>query len=163
MLKPLDLTVLAYLRTELRGSSWTQAQVAAGLGISQSSVHRALQQLDASALLGEDDRPLRDLLVVAVRHVYPPVLGAPTRGLVTGWSHPSIAEHIHAPTALVWPTDDGETHGLSLAPLHPSVPGTSRRSPPFHEFMALLDVFRVGKVRERTHALQCVNTLLEIA
>lgn len=163
MLKPIDLTVLAYVRSECRESSWTQVQVASGLGIAQSSVHRALQQLDASALMTNDVRPFRDLVVHAVRHVYPPVLGAPVRGIPTAWAHPSIAQDIHAAQALVWPSDQGRSYGPSLEPLHRCVPVAALGRPAFHELMALIDVFRVGRVRERALATRRLDELLELA
>jgi len=163
MLKPIDLTVLAYLRSVHREFPWTQAQIAGGLGVSQSSVHRALHQLEASALLGRDDRPFRDLVVYAVRHVYPVAVGASARGVATGWAHPSIAAHIHVAEALVWPSDAGDAHGPSVEPLHPCVPAAARRSVRFYEVMALIDVFRLGRARERALATRRLDEILEIA
>jgi hypothetical protein len=162
MLKPIDLTVLAYLRSVHRDAPWTQVQIASGLGISQSSVHRALHQLEASALLGQDDRPFRDVVVYAVRHVYPTVIGASARGIPTAWAHPSIAEHIHASGGPVWPTDEGDAQGPSVEPLHPCVPAAARGRPAFHELMALVDVLRVGRVRERVLATRRLDEVLEI-
>ena len=163
MLKPIDLTVLAYLRTELRESSYTQVEVAAGLGISQSSVHRALQQLEHSLLLSSDDRPFRDVLVYAVQRVYPASIGAPSRGVATAWAHPSITEHIHAADTLVWPTDEGDALGPSLEPLHPCVPAAARNFERFYEAMALIDVLRVGRVRERALAIRRLDEILEVS
>lgn len=162
MLKPIDLTVLAYLRSVHRDGAWTQVEVASALGIAQSSVHRALQQLEASELLTEDMRPFRNLIVHAVRYVYPPVLGAPARGIPTAWAHPSIAKDIHVAEGLVWPTDQGTSYGPSLEPLHLSVPGAALQRPSFYELMALIDVFRAGRVRERALATRRLDGLLEI-
>lgn len=161
MLRPIDLTVLAFLRSEYSDSSWTQMDVAVGLGIAQSSVHRALRQLEHSALL-QDVRPFRELLVHAVRHVYPPELGAPARGVLTAHAHPSIAAEIQAGSALVWPLDAGEDFGPSIEPLHACVPGAALRHPRFYELMAIVDVLRVGRVRERQVATRRLDELLEL-
>lgn len=162
MLRPLDLTVLAFLRSALRGRPWTQMDVAAGLGISQSSVHRALQQLEASRLLGDDDSRLRNLLVYAVAHVYPPKLGPPARGVPTAHSHPTLAATIRASDEMVWPHDGGDAMGVALDPLHPCVPAAALRAPAFHEFMALIDALRVGRARERALAAERLDAMLEL-
>jgi len=163
MLRPLDLTVLAFLRSVLRDRPWTQMDVAAGLGVSQSSVHRALQQLEASRLLGDDDRRLRDLLVHAVAHVYPPQLGPPARGVPTSHSHPTLAGTIRSSDAIVWPHDGGDSMGVALDPLHPCVPAAALRAPAFHELMALIDALRLGRARERALATQRLDDMLELS
>ena len=163
MLKPIDLTVLAFLRTELRDTTWTQMQVASGLQISQSAVHRALQQLKVSGLMGRHDRSFRDLLVHAVRHVYPPVLGAPTRGVPTAGGHPALTGYLPHTEALIWPRSAGDEHGTALAPLHPCVPAAAHHHPRFYELMALIDVLRVGRVRERATATWRLDAMLGLS
>lgn len=86
MLKPLDIVVLAELSLRAPGAPWTQATLATKLGLSQPSIHRSLAQLERSGLW---KGPLvqrsgfRDLVMHGIRYVYPPELGAPTRGLAT--------------------------------------------------------------------------------
>ena len=162
MLKPLDLTVLAFLRSELRDEAWTQQQVAHGLQIAQSSVHRALQQLKASDLLGKHDRAFREVLVHAVRHVYPPVLGAPTAGVLTSGGHRPLSSALPDADKLVWPHPEGPDHGTALVPLHPCVPGAALAHPRFHSLMALIDVLRVGRVRERATATWQLDAMLHL-
>lgn len=163
MLRPLDLTVLLFLRSALRDRPWTQTDVAVGLGIAQSSVHRALQQLEASRLRGAHDGPLRDLLVHAVSHVYPPVVGAPSRGVPTSHAHPSLARDLRASEGMVWPHDGGDAVGVALEPLHACVPSAALRAPAFHELMALVDALRVGRARERALATERLDIVLEVA
>lgn len=160
MLKPLDIAVLGWVRTVPGAMPWTQIEVASGLGVSQSSVHRAMRQLERSELLTKDPRPFRDLVVHAIRHVYPPSLGARARGLPTAWAHPVVAAHLQVSEALVWPYDEGGEVGPSLVPLHPCVPGAAERAPAFHELMAIIDVFRVGRVRDREVATERLEALL---
>jgi hypothetical protein len=163
MLKPVDLTVLAFLASADLGPRWTQAQVAAGLGISQSNVHRALSQLDRSGLLveGGPRRPaLQELIVHAVRYVYPAELGAPARGIATAHAGPTLAPKVRSDQPYVWPFDGGTDFGPSVEPLHPCVPAAAVRCAPFHELMALVDVMRVGRARERELALARLDALL---
>lgn len=163
MLKPLDLTVLSFLVAQDVGERWTQQSVASGLGIAQSSVHRALRQLDRSGLLVGDvpqHRALRELLVHAVRVVYPAELGPPVRGVPTAWSA-GVVDGVRAgEPAFVWPLDAASGFGTSVEPLHPCVPESAARNPSFHEWMALVDVLRVGRVRDRERAVARLDELL---
>lgn len=166
MLAPIDLTVLLYLVSADLGPRWTQVQVAGGLGIAQSNVHRALTQLGRSELLRgrePDRRALRDLLVFGVRYVYPAVLGPPARGLATAHAGPTLASKVRAPQDYVWPWDGAEGFGVAIAPLHPRVPAAAARCVAFYELMALVDVMRVGRVREREVAVQRMDELLDAA
>jgi hypothetical protein len=163
MLKPVDFTVLAWLASADLESRWTQAQVASGLGISQSNVHRALAQLDRSGLLfegGARRSALYELIVHAVRYVYPAELGPPTRGMATAHAGPTLASQVRSETPYVWAFDLGSDFGPSVAPLHPCVPAAAARCAPFYELMALIDVMRVGRVREREIALVRLDELL---
>jgi hypothetical protein len=163
MLKPVDLTVLAYLASADLGPRWTQAQLALGLGISQSNVHRALAQLDRSGLLvegGPRHAALHELIVHAVRYVYPAELGAPARGIATAHTGPTLASQVRSEQPYVWPLDGGSDFGPSVEPLHPCVPAAAAGCAPFYELMALVDVMRVGRAREREIALVRLDELL---
>lgn len=46
-------------------------------------------------------------------------------------------------------------------PLHPTVPRVALLDESFHELMALIDVFRVGRARERQLAERRLTTLLD--
>jgi hypothetical protein len=165
MLKPLDVAVLAWLIAEAPGGA-TQTRIAAGLGVAQSNVHRALAQLEASALVvaGKPQRgAFRELAVHALRYVYPPVLGAPSRGLPTAHSSPGLAPLLVAEQQLVWPLDGASSFGPALEPLHACVPGAAARSPAFYELMGVLDAPRVGRARERAAAERRLDALLGLA
>lgn len=162
MLKPIDLTVLAWLVVGL--PEWTQVSVAAALGVSQSNVHRALRQLVRSELVSEALQPrtraLRELLVHGARHVYPAQLGPPARGVPTAHSAPMLQGIVRSDSPLVWPCDRGSALGTSVSPLHDRVPLVALEHPAFHEIMALIDVLRVGRVREVTEAARRLDALL---
>jgi len=151
MLKPVDLAVLVFLASQDE-KHWTQAAVGDALGLSQSSVNRALSQLEASGLIfGWELRAssLYDLLVHGVRYVYPADFGAPCRGIVTAHSAPPLLGLVGGDHVLVWPSEDGDAFGVALSPLHPAVPGACLRWPGFYKHMVLVDALRVGRVRER--------------
>ncbi|MFH2006495.1 MAG: hypothetical protein ABI333_07920 [bacterium] len=62
----------------------------------------------------------------------------------------------------MWPSEDGDAHGPALIPLHPSVPIIALEDSAFHELLALVDTFRVGRTRERGRAEQRLVELLDL-
>lgn len=151
-LKPLDIVVLAELKLRTPEETRTQAALATKLGLSQPSVHRSLVQLARSGLWKglQVQRPaFRDLIVHGIRCVYPAELGAPTRGLVTAHAGAGLSDLLASPQVFVWPLEDADGFGPALGPRHPTVPGAALRDAAFHELMALIDVFRGGRARER--------------
>lgn len=156
-LRPLDLVVAFGALTLMEGQGWTQAALASRLGISQPAVHRALAQLRRSQLWSEGtSRPrhaaLLELVVHGARYVFPAQPGAPARGVVTAHAAPSLAVALRSSHAYVWPHEAGPHAGVTIEPLHACVPAAALRSPAFHELLALTDVFRVGRARERRAA-----------
>ncbi len=151
MLKPLDVVVLAKVLV-MPDEHWNQPLLARELGLPVTNVHRALKQLEQSGLLTEK-RPQRHaffgLVTHAIRYVYPPVLGQPSRGVPTG--HLLTTELVGS-QAYVWPDDSGRISGTALTPLHAAVPLAALRDPQFHNLMSLIDVFRIGRARELTLA-----------
>jgi hypothetical protein len=50
----------------------------------------------------------------------------------------------------VWPDADGDVRGVTLDPLHKTVPKAARKDPVLlHELLALVDALRDGRARER--------------
>lgn len=165
MLKAVDITVLCALLAWPAGGDFTQTGVAQMLGISQSNINRALQQLEQSGLWSDRTArrtAVKELLVHGVRYVYPPELGAPTRGLPTAHAGPATARQLLVEQPYVWPWDAGSAFGPALKPLHPCVPGAASAHPAFHELMAVVDVFRVGRARELRIAQGWLSEKLEI-
>lgn len=159
MLKPIDIAVLSVLLVESE-PDLTQTQLAEKLGVSQSNVHRALRQLERSGLI-RDRKPLRtaafELLVHAIKYVYPAHLGAPTRGIPTAHA---VLPGILAAQPYVWPSENGAGYGPALEPLHPSVLRAAQSDPRLYKLLALVDVFRVGRVRERALAEPALRDLI---
>lgn len=163
MLRPLDIVVLAWVATRAE-PTWSQTAMARELSVAQSNVHRALRSLGRSGLYGPrgaNRHGLRELIEHAVRFVYPPRLGPPARGVGTAHSGPATAGQLVGPSEYVWPHDAGSDFGTSLEPLHRCVPGAALADPKLYELLAIADVFRVGRVRERSLAAESLARLLE--
>jgi hypothetical protein len=52
----------------------------------------------------------------------------------------------------VWPDPEGKIKGRAVEPLHPGVPKAAQEDDEFYALLALIDVLRVGRAREREMA-----------
>lgn len=70
-----------------------------------------------------------------------------------------MAKHFHSEELFVWPDTPGEGRGQSIGPLYKTAVQASLLDNDLYEVLALVDVIRVNKVREKIFAL---NRLKEI-
>ena len=63
----------------------------------------------------------------------------------------------------VWPDANGKQRGIALKPIYHSVPKALRENPDqdFYELLAIVDVIRSGRARERNLAVQLLKERLE--
>ena len=157
-LKPQDVVVALKLvgHGKLRRPSF--AAIAAELKMSASEVHAAVKRCQAARLLGPHelgDRPnisaLEEFLLHGVKYAFPAERGQPTRGLLTGYAAPPLANLIASSGDLppVWPYAEGQSRGIAFEPLYPTVPAASLQDPFLYECLALVDALRDGRVREK--------------
>lgn len=74
--------------------------------------------------------------------------------MATAHSAPPLNETIKSEEAYVWPYGKGNLRGQAIEPLHPNVPEACLKDQKFYEFMALCDVLRVGRAREKNLAIE---------
>ena len=157
-LKAQDIVVAAKIAIAEDRGTLTFARLGAGLCMSASEVHAAVQRASLSNLLvreyGElsaNKSSLMELLVHGVRYVFPAVFGPVVRGVPTSISTAPLSEHFEqgALQPIVWPYNKGDVRGLSLCPLYPSVPSAALLDPKLHGVLALIDALRAGAARER--------------
>lgn len=128
-------------------------------GISKSEISNILRRSYKSGLAfkqrGTDKpavnkRALREFLAYGAKYVFPAEAGKITRGIPTSSNAPVMVEEILSlsDTPLVWPDPYGEVKGESLEPIYKTVPMAVKRDFVLYELLALLDVIRVGTVRE---------------
>ncbi|CAN5561617.1 hypothetical protein BH11ARM2_BH11ARM2_35690 [soil metagenome] len=163
MLAPSDVLVLFKIITK-RGHPWTQPELASELSISQSMVSRALKTAASLNLYHPSSklvnaRQLKDALVHGSRYFLTAKRGGEVRGMRTAWAAPPLLGELatNEPLPPVWPDAMGDTRGLLLEPLHPSVPKAARLDPQLYELLAILDVLRVGGARERRLAEKALH------
>jgi hypothetical protein len=159
-LKPQDLFVLMALLSRGEGN-FTYPELAAQTGLAISAVHSALKRAAVARLLMFQERQpvilkpqLKEFLLSGAKYAFPPILGALSRGVPTGYAAPPL-NTIIAPSVdpiPVWPSAKGTARGLSLAPLYPSVPEAALRDEKLYALLSLFDAIRSGQARERNAA-----------
>lgn len=135
------------------------AQVAADVSLSSSQVHQSLKRLGGSRLIdAESGRPLlravEEFLIHGVKYAFPARRGEATRGIPTAYAAAPLNLEIGESGELppVWPAAEGRVRGLTLEPLHKSVPRAALKDPQLYELLALIDALRGGRARERQTA-----------
>lgn len=169
-LKPQDLVLLLKLIANRRRGPFTFRQIAAELCWSSSTVHAAMGRLRLSRLVRDDQvdpsnvdlYATREFVLHGAKYCFPPSFGSVSRGVPTGYAAPPLRSHItqSSDNPPVWPTPDGVARGLTLIPLHPSVPDASRVDEQLYELLTLFDALRAGAARERELAAQLIQRRL---
>jgi hypothetical protein len=130
------------------------------LGLAQ--VHRSVQRLERAGLVLPGERrvnrqALLEFIEHGVRYAFPPQLGPEVRGVPTAGAAPGLAGKLPRGPAIVWPSAEGRVRGQSLAPLYDGVPGAALADASLHRLLALVDVLRIGQIRERRLAQQLLR------
>ena len=168
ILRPQDVVVLVKLLS-YQGRRPPMSEIGHDLSISPSQIHAALKRLALSKLVSsaaDSNRPLleavEEFLVHGVKYAFPARRGEVTRGVPTSCAAPPLSSEIEPGTELppVWPFAEGQHRGVTLEPLHKSVPAVALRDPDFYEIMALIDAIREGRARERKLAQDKLIDLL---
>lgn len=174
MLKSQDCIILVKLLAN-PGVDWSQRQLAAALCISLAEINSGIKRLGDAGLLRKDKEgqlfpnihAAQEFLVSSLKFFFPGKLGEYTRGIPTSVAAPIF----HGQIALgndpipVWPDAVGKEKGVSLPPIHPSVPKALREHPDqaFYEMLVLIDAIRSGRARERNLATTLLKERLEHA
>ena len=161
-LKPQDVYVV--LKIVSAGSLRAPYSVLAlELGMSPSEVHACVKRAQSSRLLHDahlQHRPslsaLEEFLLHGLQYVFPAERGGITRGVPTSYAAEPLRSLI-APNSdpiPVWPYLEGTERGVAFTPLYKTAPMAALRDPSFHQYLALVDALRDGRVRERTLAAE---------
>lgn len=138
------------------------ARLSEALGMSLSQVHRSIARLSESRLFVESEQTIQRVnlarfIVHGLPFVFPARLGEIARGVPTAWAcselkSTSLSSLVFDDLVPVWPDSDGKIKGRAIEPLHHGVPMAIRTDKELYALLALVDVLRVGRAREREFA-----------
>ncbi|MGB4812320.1 MAG: hypothetical protein WBP13_07580 [Methylophilaceae bacterium] len=160
VLKPQDFLVSLKISAS-DNRPLTFAELGQELSMSASEVHSASERATVCRLLTKDNGQLRainialhEFILYGAKYVFPPIMGSLVRGIPTGAAGYPLREHFTQGEMLefVWPDPSGNTRGISLLPIYPSVPIAASNDSKLYEMLVLVDAIRVGAAREREMA-----------
>ena len=156
-MRPQDIVIILKIAAK-QNKNWFMKDLSHELGISASEVSESINRSIIAGLIFPDKKRLMktaiiDFLQYGLPYVYPQRPGALLRGVATAHSASPLNKIIVSEEAYVWPYGKGNLRGQSIEPLHPNVPEACLKDENFYELMALCDVLRVGRAREKNMAI----------
>lgn len=151
-MRPQDIAILMKI-ISMGNQTWQLSMLSNSLAISISEISESLNRSKLAKFIDYEKKQvnrqnLMEFLEHGIKYVFPQQPGAMVRGIPTAHSHPFIKEYFISEMNYVWPDSKGEIIGLSIEPLYPKLIHAVKDNPDFYKLMSLVDVIRVGKVRE---------------
>lgn len=165
-MRPQDLAVL--IKVSISDNNWLNKDVAKALYISPAEVSYSLQRSAIAGLIDPSKRKVMKLALLefiqyGLPYVFPAIKGPITVGIPTAWSSPYMSNKIISKEHLVWPYAKGTVRGGSILPLYPGAIGAAQSDETLYHVLTLLDVMRIGKVREKEVAIQELERIIKNA
>lgn len=165
MLKGQDIVVLAALFNDEHASG-TYSDLGNRVCLSASETHAAIKRLREAALINTHRQPFRrnvlEFLIHGLRYAFPfRSTGGMARGLATSYAAPIAAADFATTGATpIWSCATGKTYGQPFEPLYATVPEAAAQDAELYRRLALLDMLRGGRLRERQFAEQKLKEIL---
>jgi hypothetical protein len=157
--KIFNIVILLKMIT-LGDQKWSIAEMSEVLLLSMGEISKAMKRNVTAGLISADKMyvnklALREFLVYGLKYVFPPQLGAPTRGIATAHSAPPVNLHIaENGEHYVWKYYKGTKRGNSIVPLYDKIPKIVENQPKLYELLVITDTLRIGKKREIEIAIE---------
>ena len=157
MIKSQDVLVLAALMGG-KVESLSFAKIAEKAKLSISEAFAAVGRLQEASLVNSARLVNRgnaiEFLTHALRYICPPRYGeGKAIGMPTAFAAPVAADEFAVAGEIpVWPYDGGNASGRPLEPIYPSAPKAAAADRTIYDNLALFDMFRGGRLRERAYA-----------
>jgi hypothetical protein len=156
-MRPQDVAILLKI-VAINEQQWQLVGLSNLLHISISEISESLNRSRLANLIDHKKKKVNkenflEFLIHGVRYVFPQQPGSMARGVATAHSHPLIKKKFISELNYIWPYSKGETLGLIIEPFYPNQVEAVKADPLFHKLLALIDLIRVGKVREVKYAI----------
>ncbi|QQT27641.1 hypothetical protein [Sphingobacterium spiritivorum] len=155
-MRPQDIVVLVKIST-IHYENWQLKDLANSLYISNSEISESLERSAYAGLIDFGKRNvhrgnLLNFLIHGMKYVFPAQAGILTRGVPTAHSHPFMQSFISSEQSYVWPSSSGSVLGQAIEPFYANQVKAIAEDEELYRLLALLDVIRVGKLREKAVA-----------
>ena len=162
-MRPQDVAILLKI-IAMGNQHWQLSGLSNSLFISISEISESLNRSRIASLIDYDKKKINrqnfmEFLEFGVRYVFPQQPGAMVRGIPTAHSHPFMKKNFISEINYIWQDNKGEVMGLMIEPFYSKQVEAIKEDELYYKLLALVDVIRVGKVREVKYA---VNELKNI-
>jgi len=156
-MRPQDVAILLKI-VSLGGKSWQLIGLANSLKISISEISESLNRSRLAGLIDYNKKKINrqnllEFLEHGVKYVFPQQPGSMVRGIPTAHSHFDMKKFFISEMIYVWPDNKGEAMGLMIEPFYKKQVEAVKEDQEYYRLLALVDVIRVGKVREIKYAV----------
>jgi len=163
-MRPQDIVVLLKI-VLMERSDWQFQDIARALYISPAEVSESLHRSSLAGLVNHDRRKVHrmsffEFLQYGMPYVFPQSPGPMTKGMATGHSHHYFSHSIISNDLYVWPEAGGKDYGQAIEPFYPNQVKAAKGDDRLYETLAVLDVIRTGRTREKRIAIDYLNKLL---
>ena len=164
-MRPQDISIL--LKIVVKGhENWQNKDLANELLISQSEISESLNRSVLAGLIDNDRKSinkqsLMEFIEFGFHYVFPAQVSGIQNGIYTGISHPFMKKHFHGNgQEYVWPYVKGKVRGLAVEPLYKEMASAALIDDKFYKISALLEVIRIGKIREWKLAINEIKNMM---
>ena len=156
-MRPQDIPVLLKI-IALDGQEWNLQTLSNSLFISLSEISESLNRSRIAALIDYNKKTINrnnlfEFLEYGVKYVFPQQLGTMARGIATAHSHPCMKDSFISDVNYIWQDNKGDVRGLIIEPFYPKQVDAIKQDEILYKLLALIDVVRVGRVREIKYAI----------
>lgn len=163
-MRPQDVVVLLKIVAK-KDQPWKYKDLGSELFISSAEISDSLSRSAFAGLIDQEKKKvyrqsLLEFLEYGLHYVFPAAPGAMVNGVPTAHSHPFMQTQFQSELNYVWPDARAEQRGLSIEPLYQNQVSAVKFDPALYLMLALIDVIRVGRVREWKVAVEELKRLL---
>jgi hypothetical protein len=164
-MRPQDVIILLKI-VSIGRRDWQNKDLAAQLYISTSEISESLYRSAHAGLIEANERKtvftqsLLEFLEHGLHYVFPANIGPVQNGMYTAHSHPQFQGRFKNEIEYVWPDAKGKVRGLIVEPLYPKMVSSSLLDERLYKMAALVDIIRIGRVREWKFAVDELKKLM---
>ena len=163
-MRPQDIAILLKI-ISIDGQEWQLITLSATLYISLSEVSESLNRSRVANLIDYKKKEvnrqnLMEFLEHGIKYVFPQEPGAMVRGVPTAHSHTFMKKLFASEVNYVWPDSNGEVIGSLIEPFYKRQVEAIKTDLQFYVLLALVDVIRVGKLREVKYAINELRKMI---
>ena len=163
--KSQDIVVLSVLmKGDVEKPSYQYISKSAKISVSEA--HASIRRLCESDLVNSErhlkKHNVEEFLIHGLRYMFPmKSTGELAYGMPTSYAAPvSANEFAISGNVPVWRSSKGHVLGRSHEPIYPTVPDAAAEDPELYDRIAVLDMLRGGRLRERKFAEQKIREYL---